>query len=92
MLSVDDSAIHQKAITLMLKPSGHHVVTVRSAVDALRYICLEPLLPDVILLDLVRGARHSLHRAASQQLRDHLRAGGRSPDSTPDIIARRAEP
>lgn len=55
VLAVDDSHIMHKAIRLMLETHGYRVVCVNSGVAALKYLVTEELLPDVMLLDLVRA-------------------------------------
>lgn len=54
ILVVDDSKLQHRASRLILEPAGYAVTSCSSAVEALGYLVREPVLPDLIITDLVR--------------------------------------
>lgn len=54
VLAVDDNMIQCKATRKILEPENFQVDVCRSGAEAIRFLVDEPVLPDMLLLDIVR--------------------------------------
>lgn len=64
VLSVDDDPINQMVITEMLKGASYVTVTAMNGQEAVDYVKGEPLLPDIILLDVMMPVMNGFEACA----------------------------